>query len=405
MAKKKEAAIDPAKNVELVERIASVTEELEDILAISEGKKMPWSHMDLKSIMKSSTKTTGTGIHPFIFSVFRLLALQGLVKGRMTLNAYSTGKSVGESLHAKTPKQVEKVMKKLGMGRVKISRFSEDNVKVKIYNDVTSLGIKGLKRPVCYFEAGFLAGLLERVTRKKIDLEETKCRAMHGKFCQFELFKASKKSLPRTSAPVLPADMYSQENIKLLTTLASHAITAIENALLFEKTKRQAVIDGLTQLYNHRYFQQTIKVEVKRAERHRASISLIMTDIDNFKRYNDTYGHPKGDEVLKAIARALQENVREIDVVARYGGDEMGIVLPQTGWNGARVVANRIRKSVAELDVVKKSKIKLSLSQGVASYNPKSKKVRRADELILKADRALLSAKKKGRGKIINADR
>jgi diguanylate cyclase (GGDEF)-like protein len=401
MANRREVTpIDLTKNVEMVERIASVTEELEDILAISQGKKTPWDNLNLKDIMKTSRKGTGSGTHPFLFSIFRLLTLQGLVRGRMTFNAYSTGKGLGENLTVKKCDQVVKTIKKLGMGRVKIIKCKEDTVNIRIYNDVTSMGIKDLKRPICYFEAGFLSGMLEKVLRKKVDLEECKCKAMNHPYCQFELYKPKKDDSLRTSIPVLPADMYSEENVRLLTTLASHAIIAIENALLFEKTKRQAVIDGLTQVYNHRYFQQIVKVEVKRAGRHQTPLSLIMMDIDNFKKFNDHYGHPKGDEVLKEIARILIENVRSIDIVARYGGDEMAVILPQTEIDGAMIVANRIKKKMVTLDILKKPKAKISLSQGIATYSVEKDKSVQADQLILKADRALLTAKKKGRNKI-----
>ena len=183
--------------------------------------------------------------------------------------------------------------------------------------------------------------------------------------------------------------------------MASHSITAIENALLFEKTKRQAVIDGLTQVYNHRYFQQALKVETKRSERHKMPLSLIMLDIDNFKKYNDAYGHPKGDEVLKIIAGVLVSNVRDIDIVARYGGDEMAIILPQTGSDGARIVALRLQRKIKEHKILKKSKIHLSLCQGVAIFDSQGKKGKSPDQFIVKADKALFSAKKKGKNKIV----
>lgn len=399
-AKKQKPFTDTTKNIELIERITSVTEELEDILAISQGKSTPWDNLDIKDIIKSSRKGRGDNIHPFLFSIFRLLALQGLIKGRMAFNAYSTGKGLGENIQVKSCDQIEKVMKKLGVGRVDIQKCEEESIYIKVYNDVTSMGVKNLKKPICYFEAGFLSGMLEKVLRKKINLEETRCRAMNHAYCQFELYKVRKGKTPRTSVPILSADMYSEENIRLLTTLASHAITAIENALLFEKTKRQAVIDGLTQIYNHRYFQQSIKIEAKRAERHKMPLSLIMIDIDGFKKFNDVYGHPKGDDILKAIAMLLIDNIRGIDVGARYGGDEMAIILPQTDVNGALVVAKRIRRKMSDLDILKHYKVKISISQGIATYSPDKSNPIHSDQMIIRADRALLSAKKKGKSKI-----
>lgn len=394
--------IDVAKNVELIERIAGVTEELEDILAVSQGKQVAGLQLDLKEITRLGRRGVETRVHPFLFNIFRLLTLQGLIKGRMSFSAYSTGKEIGENLPIKSCKGIINFAKQLGLGRTKVLKCSEESVNIRLFNDMTCKGLKNLKRPVCYFEAGLLSGLLEKAMRIKINLEETKCKAMNDAFCQFELFKLKEgRGIPRTSVPLLPADIYSEENIKLLTTLASHSITAIENALLFEKTKRQAVIDGLTQIYNHRYFQQALRVETKRAERHKSPLSLIMLDIDNFKKYNDTYGHPKGDDVLKVIAGVLVENVREIDIVARYGGDEMAVILPQTDRNGAGVLAKRLGKRLLHEGIMKKSKVRLSISQGVTTYEAKAKKAITPDQLIMKADKALLAAKKKGRNRIV----
>lgn len=398
MAKKE---LDATKNVELVERIAGVTEELEDILAVSKGADIPSLKTDLKEIMKSSRKALGTNIHPFLFSIFKLLAIRGLVRGRMSYSAYHTGKDMGENLGIKNTKDLQKFFKKLGLGKLTVVRCKDDDVVIKLFDDITCMGLKNLNKPICFFEAGLLAGALEKLLRVRVDLEETKCKAMKHSCCQFELIRLKEGKMHRGSVPILPPDIHAEENIKLLTTLASHAISAIENALVFEKTKRQAVVDGLTQAYNHRFFQQIIKVETKRSHRHRTPLSLIMIDIDNFKKYNDTQGHQQGDEVLKSVVSMLMSNVREIDMVARYGGDEMVVILPQTNESGAKIVAKRIKRKMSEQTIVKRSKVRLSLSQGITTYNAKSKKEIEPEQIIKRADKALFSAKAKGRNKIV----
>ena len=123
---------DPTTNVELVERIATVTEELEDILAISKGKSAPWENINIKELIRSSKKGATDKVHPFLFSIVRLSTLQGLVKGRMTFNAYSTGKSVGGSIDIKKCDQLEMTVKRLGIGRAKVIRCEEDSIVIRV---------------------------------------------------------------------------------------------------------------------------------------------------------------------------------------------------------------------------------------------------------------------------------
>ena len=122
---------------------------------------------------------------------------------------------------------------------------------------------------------------------------------------------------------------------ELFAYLASQAAVSIENVDLHETVQRQAVTDELTGLFNHRRFQEVMAAEVERARASTTTMGLIMLDIDNFKRVNDTYGHLQGDLVLREVARVLRESSREIDEPARYGGEEMAVALPQTDLDGA----------------------------------------------------------------------
>jgi diguanylate cyclase (GGDEF)-like protein len=111
-----------------------------------------------------------------------------------------------------------------------------------------------------------------------------------------------------------------------------------------DRLRGLAFRDGLTGLYNHRYFQDFIEKELSRAIRYKSTFSLIMVDIDHFKKINDAYGHPVGDTVLKAISTTIEQTVRKCDVVSRYGGEEFAIVLPETALKGAVILAERVRK-------------------------------------------------------------
>jgi diguanylate cyclase (GGDEF)-like protein len=119
-----------------------------------------------------------------------------------------------------------------------------------------------------------------------------------------------------------------------------------ELELARERLRQLAITDGLTDLYNHRYFKEHLEQEVYRANRHQSHVSVVMVDIDHFKKFNDTYGHPAGDAILREIARLLKENIRKIDLAARYGGEEFCLVLVETNKAAAAIVAEKVRRLV-----------------------------------------------------------
>jgi len=174
----------------------------------------------------------------------------------------------------------------------------------------------------------------------------------------------------------------------------SFYIIALQNKLAM-----LATTDGLTGLYNHRTFQDRLSEELIRAERYNKSIILLLLDIDHFKRFNDTYGHQTGDEVLKTIAKIIRGNTRKVDFPARYGGEEFVIILPESDCEHARVIAERIRTAVMEYPFYVKdgSRVQLTVSIGISCF-PKdaTEKV----DLIKKADIALYNAKKEGRNRV-----
>ena len=167
-----------------------------------------------------------------------------------------------------------------------------------------------------------------------------------------------------------------------------------------EKLRELAFKDGLTGLFNHRYFQDFIENELNRAIRYKRSFSLVMLDIDHFKKINDAYGHPVGDTVLKSVSAAIEQTVRNCDVVSRYGGEEFAIVLPETALKGAVILAERLRKKV-ELLVIKVNdeNIQITVSLGLTIWEPGLGVANKA-EIIDAADRALYQSKKTGRNKV-----
>ncbi|HZA14985.1 MAG TPA: diguanylate cyclase [Myxococcaceae bacterium] len=159
-----------------------------------------------------------------------------------------------------------------------------------------------------------------------------------------------------------------------------------------------SITDGLTQIHNHRFFKDRLREEFRRAQRYDDPLSLVLLDIDYFKRINDTHGHPTGDQVLLDVANCIQANVRDTDLVARYGGEEFAVILPKTHLAGALTVAERIWKSLGALAAGPNGSIRITASLGLSGYP--NRLVSSAEQLVRTADQALYRAKTEGRNKI-----
>jgi len=167
-----------------------------------------------------------------------------------------------------------------------------------------------------------------------------------------------------------------------------------------EELRQLAITDGLTSLYNYRYFKDQLLQELKRAQRHSLKVAVVMIDIDHFKQYNDKNGHPAGDVVLKDIARLLRDNIRNIDLAARYGGEEFSLILIETDKPSAKIVSEKIRKLVEDYGFAYESSQpdgKLTISSGVATFPEDGEDF---DTLVSKADQRLYRAKEAGRNLI-----
>ena len=183
--------------------------------------------------------------------------------------------------------------------------------------------------------------------------------------------------------------IFTQTDLKILSMIVQQAAIAIENANHCRELEYLSTTDSLTGLRNHRYFMQTLAYEVERSKRYSKPKCLLMFDIDDFKSYNDTYGHLDGNQVLKEISRVIKENLRTVDIICRYAGDEFVIILPETSILQAEIIAEKIKKVVSNL----KLKRVVTLSMGIAAYHKNND----GRDLILKADQALYQAKKEGK--------
>jgi len=190
---------------------------------------------------------------------------------------------------------------------------------------------------------------------------------------------------------------FNEADRKILEVLALQASVSLENARMYEKMEKMAVTDGLTRLYNHRYFRDWLEAEIQRTKRIPIKISLILIDIDHFKNVNDTYGHPVGDIVLKKMALILKESIRGSDLAARYGGEEFVLILLDTHAKGAKKFADRVRRLIkgTKIDYPGGS-LSISISMGITTFPENAEHIQ---PLIDGADKALYYSKENGRNK------
>lgn len=204
-------------------------------------------------------------------------------------------------------------------------------------------------------------------------------------------------------AAILTIENLAEDEMEKFGILAIQLSLEIEKVFLYETVEKMAITDSLTGLYVRRYFTGRLDEELGRFARHGLKFSFLMLDIDDFKKVNDTYGHLVGDVVLKDISRIIKENIREIDLACRYGGEEFAMMLPETLKEGAWVVAERIRKRVEEhIFRAYDERLKLTVSLGVASYPDDSSNQQGITEA---ADGALYKGKRSGKNVVCKHDK
>jgi diguanylate cyclase (GGDEF)-like protein len=192
---------------------------------------------------------------------------------------------------------------------------------------------------------------------------------------------------------------FTQSDLDVLLTLVEPCAIAIENAILFQRTEQLTITDDLTKLFNSRYLNLYIGREIKRCKRHGIPLSVIFLDLDGFKTINDQYGHLAGSGTLAEVGAILAEAVRESDILARYGGDEFVVVLPETPPSGALVIAERLRKAIEEHCFLQPQGLsaRISASFGIASYPDHALT---PEGLIQKADQAMYRVKERDKNGI-----
>ena len=206
------------------------------------------------------------------------------------------------------------------------------------------------------------------------------------------------------SGLILETQRVAERNQALETRLNESASEIQDLRQNLEQVRREAMTDALTGLPNRKFFDTRLRAAALEAATGAETLSLIITDIDHFKHFNDTYGHPMGDQVLRLVARTLTDSVKGRDTPARYGGEEFAIVLPQTRHEDALVLAEQIRRTIMRRRIVRRDTGDdfgtITLSLGVATYRPSEQLV----DLVRRADAALYQAKRSGRNRVISED-
>jgi len=206
----------------------------------------------------------------------------------------------------------------------------------------------------------------------------------------------------RLIGAILADNIYSEtpvvsEDLRSISAFGNLAALAIDRARLHAKTVAMAEVDGLTGVYNRRHYQQELERILGLAHQSEHTLSIVVFDLDHFKRCNDEHGHLVGDEVLKDVARLLVEKVRQTDMVARYGGEEFVVLLADTKPEAAAQVAEKLRAQVKETPLARGQVLGLTLSAGVAGTSGSDT----AEQLFARADRALYQAKAEGRDRVV----
>jgi len=275
-------------------------------------------------------------------------------------------------------------------------RIKEETVKPKFMEYVQSLSFDLNEKSGFLYNVLWERGTLHIKGDKAVELKEDPLivKLQLGEFLIASLWIKDKPE------GIIIVDNYvtkkpiNEADIRIFNMFVEQAAGAIENSRAFEDTLIKAHTDTLTSLWNHGYFQYKLDEELLKAKSKNYPISILMIDLDDFKKFNDAYGHIQGDEALRKVSEQLKKTVRDVDIICRYGGEEFSVILPFTTKEEAFGVAEVIRKSLAENNIVG---YKFTVSIGLSSYPQDGME---KDALIRKADMALYKAKREGKNKV-----
>lgn len=208
--------------------------------------------------------------------------------------------------------------------------------------------------------------------------------------------------IEKNSIGYLVASGVARSEKEKFNILAQQFVLGIKRAILYQRVQELAIVDSLTDVFSRRYWMERFSQEIERSKKYKFNFSFLMVDIDHFKSFNDKYGHLVGDAVLKEVAKRIKQNLRQIDLIGRYGGEEFCVILIETDKAGAQFAAERIRQAVEAQGIrVYDEDLKITVSIGISVFPEDSAD---KDALIDKADSAMYRAKQNGRNRVYTHD-
>lgn len=231
-----------------------------------------------------------------------------------------------------------------------------------------------------------------------INVTDCKFIKNEADLAQYNNYTVLPLNIDKATPGYLVASRVKEQDRERFYILAGQFLLGVKRAILYQKVQELAITDSLTGIFSRRHLLERLKEELGRSKKFKYNFSFLMIDIDHFKSYNDRYGHLVGDAILKEASRVIKENIRQIDLVGRYGGEEFSVILSETDKKGAGFVAERIRQAIEEKNIrVYDEDLKVTVSIGVSSYPQDSSDTQ---ALIDKADQAMYQAKQTGRNRV-----
>lgn len=305
-----------------------------------------------------------------------------------------------------------KRLSRLVSGQLKFQQDYEnlcsESLRVKSENEVLeknaqeSIALYDLTKEICkYLEEEKIFSVFHANIRKYLEIGDCRLIKPEEDISQYRDYSVLPLVMHKNTMGYLVAKGLSGSDVDKFHILAQQFLLAIKRSLLYKKVQELAILDGLTQIFSRRYFLTRFSEEFARCEKFKLKLSFLMVDIDRFKEFNDQYGHLVGDAILKEVAKVIKDNIRQIDFMGRYGGEELSIVLTETEAGSARLAAERIRQAV-ESKIIRAydEDLKVTVSVGVSVYPQDAASVQ---ELIESADDALYRAKQEGRNRVCSA--